>query len=122
MQISHASRSSRSAEVLAGSAIGSPTPAPYLSKAVATRSLMAAGRFLAQGITGKLETWWRGGAFPAMILDIEGAAKLTASESDTEGLRIVRWRPFGTALHAQDAVPSRADSSRIAAEASAARP
>jgi hypothetical protein len=70
---------------------------------------------LAQGITGKLETWWSGGSFPAMILDIEGAAKLTAAESDTEGLRLVPWRPF-VAVDARNAVSCRAVSPRIGAD------
>jgi hypothetical protein len=70
---------------------------------------------LAQGITGRLETWWRGGSsFPAMILDIEGAARLTVGETDKDGLRLVPWRPF-VAVEAQNAVSSRADSPRIAA-------
>ncbi len=49
---------------------------------------------LARGTSGKLEVWWKGASYPSMILDIEGAAKLTVAESDKEGPRLVRWRPF----------------------------
>jgi hypothetical protein len=73
---------------------------------------------MAQGITAKLEVWWRGGSF-AMILDIEGAARLTVSETDKQGLRLVRYRPF-VAVETQDGVSSRAGSPRIAGAASAA--
>ena len=74
---------------------------------------------LAQGITGKLETWWKDGSLPAMILDIAGAARLTVSETEKEGLRLVPWRPF-VAVDARNGVSSRADSSGIAADAPAA--
>jgi hypothetical protein len=76
---------------------------------------------LAQGITGKLQVWWRGGSFPAMILDIEGAARLTISETDKGGLHLVAWRPF-VAVDARDGVASCAVSPRIAAGRSAATP
>jgi hypothetical protein len=49
---------------------------------------------LARGITGKLETWRPGGTHPALILDIEKAAKLTVEESDSVRVRIVPWKPF----------------------------
>jgi hypothetical protein len=49
---------------------------------------------LARGITGKLETWRPGGTYPALILDIQKAAKLTVEESDTVSVRIVPWKPF----------------------------
>jgi hypothetical protein len=49
---------------------------------------------LARGITGKLEIWRLGGTYPALILDVEKAAKLTVEESDTVSVRIVPWKPF----------------------------
>jgi hypothetical protein len=48
----------------------------------------------AQGITGKLAVWRRGAAVPCMTLDIERGAGLTTCETDKDGLRLVRWRPF----------------------------
>ena len=74
---------------------------------------------LAQSITGKLAVWRRGAAAPCMTLDIERGARLTISETDKEGPRLVRWRPF-VAVDAQNAVSSRASSPRIAADALAA--
>jgi hypothetical protein len=56
---------------------------------------------LARGITGKLETWRPGGSFPAQILDIESAAKLTVEESDTVSVRIVPWKPFAAGAGSQ---------------------
>lgn len=47
----------------------------------------------AQGLTGDVELWRRDGAGPAMVLDIEKAAKLTVSEGDF-GLRVVEWAPM----------------------------
>ena len=56
---------------------------------------------LAQGITGKMQVWWRGGSsFPAMTLDIERGAELTVEETDQRGLRLVPYRPFSGELHA----------------------
>jgi hypothetical protein len=49
---------------------------------------------LARGITGKLEAWRTGGTYPALILDIEKAAKLTVEESDGVSVRVVPWKPF----------------------------
>jgi hypothetical protein len=72
----------------------------------------------AQGITGKLAVWRRGASAPCMTLDIEQGAGLTVSETDREGPRLVRWRPFA-AVDAQNAVSSRAGSSRTAASVSA---
>jgi hypothetical protein len=60
----------------------------------------------AKGITGKLEVWRAGAAYPAMLLDIEAGAGLTVAETDREGPRLVRWRPF-SADDAQNAVLSR---------------
>ena len=73
----------------------------------------------AQGVTGKLAVWRRGAAAPCMTLDIERGAGLTISETDKDGLRLVRWRPF-VAVDAQNAVSSRAVSPRIAVDPSAA--
>jgi hypothetical protein len=76
---------------------------------------------LALGATGKLEVWWRDRSCPAMIFDIEGAARLTVSETDKEGLRVVRYRPF-VAVEAQNPVSSRAVNPRIATSDLAAPP
>ena len=73
---------------------------------------------LALGITGKLTVWRRGGSTPCMTLDIEQGADLTVAETDGDGPRLVRWRPFA-AVDAQNAVSSRAGSSRTAAGVSA---
>ena len=51
---------------------------------------------LAQGITGKLETYFPGGAVARMRLDIEKAADLTVSEGCKTGLKRIRWQPFPT--------------------------
>jgi hypothetical protein len=48
---------------------------------------------LARGITGRLETYREGNPHPAMILDIEKAAKLTISEG-AHGPTRVKWQPF----------------------------
>jgi hypothetical protein len=64
---------------------------------------------LAMGITGKLQVWRRGATFPAMTLDIEKAAGLTVVETETEGPRFTRWRPF-SGDRVADAPPSRAGS------------
>jgi hypothetical protein len=66
---------------------------------------------LAKGIRGKLEIWRKGAAFPAMVLDIEAGARLTVAETEKEGPRVVRWRPFSGADD-QTAVVSRADQAR----------
>jgi hypothetical protein len=58
---------------------------------------------MAQGVSGLAEIWWRGGSFPAMTLDIAGAAELTVSETDKEGPRLIRWRPF-VAVDARNSV------------------
>jgi hypothetical protein len=56
---------------------------------------------IARGITGKLETWPPGGTYPALILDIEKAARLTVEESDTVSVRIVPWKPFAVGAGSQ---------------------
>jgi hypothetical protein len=49
---------------------------------------------LARGLRGRLEVWRKGAAFPAMVLDIEAAARLTVAETEREGPRFAPWRPF----------------------------
>jgi hypothetical protein len=66
---------------------------------------------MARGITGKLQVWRSCATFPAMTLDIERAARLTVSETDKDGLRVVSWRPFSAEL-APDVVLSRAVGAR----------
>jgi hypothetical protein len=51
---------------------------------------------LALGLTGKVEVWRHGAAFPAMRIDIERGARLTISETEDHGPRLVRWRPVPT--------------------------
>src|SRR5262245_18097345 len=58
----------------------------------------------ARGVTGRLEVWRPGAAYPAMIVpDIEVGARWTVVESDKEGPVIKRWVPYPDHLH-QDAV------------------
>ena len=45
---------------------------------------------LARGITSELAVWRRGAAAPCMMLDIVSGAGLTISETDKNGLRLVR--------------------------------
>jgi hypothetical protein len=59
-----------------------------------TPEFEACRALLAQGIIGKLEIWRPGGAYPALILDIEKAARLTVKETSAESVRIVPWVPF----------------------------
>lgn len=49
---------------------------------------------LEMGITGKLETWHAGAAYPSMRLDIERGAGRTVIENERSGPRLGRWRPF----------------------------
>jgi hypothetical protein len=51
---------------------------------------------LALGLTGKVEVWRQRAAFPAMRIDIERGARLTISETEDHGPRMVRWRPAPT--------------------------
>jgi hypothetical protein len=51
---------------------------------------------LALGLTGKVEVWRPGAAFPAMRIDIERGARLTVSETEDHGPRMVRCRPAPT--------------------------
>jgi hypothetical protein len=62
---------------------------------------------LAQGIVGRLEIWRAGTTFPASSIDIERGARWTVLETEREGPRIVRWRPFAVG-ESQDAVSVRA--------------
>jgi hypothetical protein len=67
-------------------------------------ALEACRALLALGITGKLEVWRPGKAWPDMQLDIEEGAKLTVIETEKEGPRFGWWRPFSDAT--LDAVSS----------------
>jgi hypothetical protein len=53
----------------------------------------AARALLAKGVTGRLEVWRASATYPAVVLDIERAAGLTVSETDRDGLQIVKWQP-----------------------------
>jgi hypothetical protein len=53
---------------------------------------------LAKGITGKIETWRPGVAFPAMQIDIERGAQLTVTESDKDGPCFAPWHPHPDAV------------------------
>jgi len=59
---------------------------------------------LALGITGQLEAWRPGKAWPDMQLDIEAGSKLTVIETEKEGPRFAPWRSFSDPT--QDAVSS----------------
>src|SRR5262245_33540059 len=48
---------------------------------------------LARGIVGKVELWHDGADFPAMLLDVEKAARLSIEESAKSGPRFTRWQP-----------------------------
>jgi hypothetical protein len=55
--------------------------------------LAACRALLARGITGRLEVWRPGTAFPSMRIDIARAAQLTAEEGFSVGPRFRRWTP-----------------------------
>jgi hypothetical protein len=61
-------------------------------------ALDACRALLALGITGKLEVWRSGKAWPDMQLEIERGALLTVEESDRQAPRFVRWKPREDAL------------------------
>lgn len=46
------------------------------------------------GITGFIETWHRGAAYPSMRIKIDAGAKLSVSETEVHGPRLTAWRPF----------------------------
>jgi hypothetical protein len=50
----------------------------------------------ALGLTGRVDVWRPGAAFPAMSIDIERGARLTISETDDHGPRLTRWHPVPT--------------------------
>jgi len=54
----------------------------------------AARALLALGITGAMETWHRGAPHPSMRGDIASSARLSVSETEKFGPRLVAWRPF----------------------------
>ena len=61
---------------------------------------------LAEGITGRLEVWRKGAAFPAMRLDIERGAGLTVSEGVKSGPKIRPWQPYDGSAGSDRALPS----------------
>lgn len=54
----------------------------------------AARALLALGITGVMETWRHGALHPSMKGDIASRARLSVSETEKFGPRVVAWRPF----------------------------
>lgn len=44
------------------------------------------------GISGRIEVWHQGAAFPALILDITKAAKLAVREDEKRGPEFIIWR------------------------------
>jgi hypothetical protein len=62
----------------------------------------AARVLFSEGVTGRLKIWRASATYAAMYLDIEKAAELTVEETDTEGPRIVKWRPSSYASAALD--------------------
>jgi hypothetical protein len=70
---------------------------------------------LAKGITGQLEVWHTGAAFPALGLDITKGAGLTVEESDRVGPRFARWQSRSEGL-AANAVSASGASPRTAAD------
>jgi hypothetical protein len=62
---------------------------------------------LARGITGRLEVWRQGKTSADMQLDIERGAGLAISESATQSLQVVSWRPRPD-IASQNAVSRRA--------------
>src|SRR5262249_35915008 len=61
---------------------------------------------LAKSITGRLEIWRAGAAFPASSIDIGRGARWTVLETERESPRMVRWRSF-LAGESQDGVSAR---------------
>ena len=74
---------------------------------------------LAMGITGRLEIWHPGVAYPASAIDIERGARWTILETERESPRIVRWRSF-LVTESGTAVSARAGGSPAATSAMAA--
>ena len=59
---------------------------------------------LEMGVTGKLETWHAGAAFPSMRLDIERGARRTDIENRRCGPKLGRWQLYDRAPHLGPAV------------------
>ncbi len=61
---------------------------------------------LALGLTGTVTSYAKGGAIPAMVIDIERGAQLRTIDTAKDGPRFARWRPFdrfdGSGEAAQD--------------------
>ena len=65
---------------------------------------------LALGITGRLEMWRQGKAWPDMVFDIERAAKWTVLENEDEGPRFILWKPHPRAVsRGARSLPERAE-------------
>ena len=73
----------------------------------------------ALGITGMVEMWHAGAAFPSMRGDITRCATLTVLESAKSGPRLGRWQPFDAQRRAGMAI---ADSASHAREEISASP
>lgn len=54
----------------------------------------AARALLALGIAGTMETWRHGAKHPSMRGDIVSSARLSVSETEKFGPRLVAWRSF----------------------------
>lgn len=56
-----------------------------------------------QGYRGALEVWGQGETYPRMIInDIERAAKLTVSETERHGPRVVRYKPLDRSVFSRE--------------------
>jgi hypothetical protein len=53
----------------------------------------AARVLVAEGVTGRLEVWRATATSPAMILDIEWAARMTVEENTTTSPTLRKWKP-----------------------------
>ena len=49
---------------------------------------------LAQGKTGRMTTFRRGGSTPCMLIDVERGAGVRTAEGAKSGPRLARWQPF----------------------------
>jgi hypothetical protein len=73
----------------------------------------AARTLLGEGATGRLEIWRVSAAYPATVVDIERAAKLTVVETATIGPKIAKWNPPDLSA-ISDATGDRAIASEVA--------
>ena len=58
-----------------------------------TPAFDAARTLFGEGVTGRLEIWRVSAPYPAMVVDIEKAAKLAVVETATIGPKIAKWNP-----------------------------